>query len=253
MADTANKPNSRQRLADRYRASHPEMNMDDESTDLAGLAADELDEFDKDRAASAEMNEKMNTLFNSDERASRIFIGWANGQDPIENLIELYGEDLVDALNSPEGKEKFKAALEKWRKGKQADEEHTKQYDANIAKSASNLIAFADKYGLSDEQVSALVEKAWQIGTEISNGLYTPEILELVHKGGSYDAAVNDAREEGRVNGRNETIKRELRKSKPVSSLPPTAGDQGAISGEGAPTKQKARRIDALGGIPIRK
>lgn len=247
------KPTSRQRLASRYSASHPDVNFEDESVDIAGYAADELDALDADKKSREEFDGKMNNLFNSDPNAAKIFVGWMNGKDPVENLIELYGEDFIEALQSEEGKEKFKAALEKWRKGKDADAEHQKAYDANIAESAKNLVAFADKNGLTDDQVKALVEKAWQIGSDISEGRYTEEILNLVHKAGNYDAAVADAREEGRIEGKDENIRRELRKSKPATGLPATAGAQGAIGSEAAPEKPKTGKLDMFGGIPIKK
>lgn len=252
MAETT-KPNSRQRLADRYRASHPDLNMDDENTDIYGLASDELDSYDKDRAARADVDGKMNKLFGDNPNAAKIFIGWANGQDPVENLLELYGDDLVEALQSQEGKEKFKGALEKWRKGRQADEEHTKKYDENMAQSARNLIAFADANGLSDEQLKPIVDKAWQMGSDIAEGLYTPELLEMVYKAGNYDSAVADAREEGRVTGKNENIRRELRKSKPATNLPPTTGGQGVVGTEAAPAKQKKNTLPMFGNIPVGK
>lgn len=245
-------PSSRDRLTDRYRKSRPDLDWDTEGVDndIDALAADELDAYDKDKEARSAMDEKMNKLFEN-ESASRIFVDWANGKDPIENLIEYFGEDLLDALQSEEGKEKFKTALEKWRTGKTADEEHTKSYDVNLEQSAKNLVAFADKHGLDDEKVSELAEKVHTLASDVLEGLYSEEILEMALKSSNYDKDVEDAREEGRVTGKNENIVRELRKSKPANNLPPTAGSQAAVSGEST-KKPRSRKLDMFGGIEVK-
>ena len=253
-SDEKKKPSSRDRMKERYRKSRTDVNWDDESADidLEGMAMDELESFDKDRAARADMDAKMNKLFGSDSRASKIFVDWANGRDPIENLLETYGDDFTEALQSAEGKEKFKTALENWRKGKAAEAEHQKSYDSNIEESSRNLVSFADKHGLSDDAVKSIVEKAHQLASDALEGKYSEEILEMVYKAGKYDKAVEEAREEGRVNGKNETIERELRKSKPKTNLPPTAGGQEAIATQPNPQKPSKGSLSMFGGIPIK-
>ncbi len=251
----AKKPSSKDRLSARYRKSRPDLNWDDESVDndIYGLAADELDAFDSDRKSREDIDEKMNRLFGSDSRASKIFVDWAHGKDPIENLLETYGDDFIEALQSKEGKERFKESLKKWRESKVAGEEHAKLYDSNIAETAKTLIAFADKNKLSDEQVKGIVDKAHQLTADAFDGKYSEELLEMIYKAGKYDQDVNDAREEGRINGRNETIKRELRESKPKTNLPPTSGGQNATMQQEGHRNPQKRRIDFLGGIDVKK
>lgn len=249
---TEKKPTSRDRLAGRYRKAHPESNYADDA-DFEGMAADELDSFDKDRAARADLDKKMNDLFGSDSRAAKIFVDWANGKDPIENLLEAYGDDFVEALQSPEGKEKFKQALEKWRTGKKADAEHQKAYDKNIDESARTLIKFADSKGIDDDTVRSLVEKAHALANEVADGKFSEEFLDMLYKAGNYDKAVSEAREEGRVNGKNESIKRELRKSKPSNGLPTPAGSQDGRENDNVVAKPSKGNLSMFGGIPVKR
>lgn len=248
------KISSLDRLKNRYKAKNPDLDFDTEgAVDINGMAADELDQFDADNAARKDFDDKMNTLWGSDSRASKIFIGWANGEDPIVNLLEMYGDDFTEALQSEEGKAKFKEALEKWRKGKEADKAHKAAYDANIAQTAKNMIDFADSHGISDEEVSELVKTGHKYCAEMADGLYSPELLDMLYKAGNYEGAVNDAREEGRVAGKNENIERELRQSQSPTGLPPTAGSQNAVGGESAPMKPRTGKLDMFGGIPVSK
>ena len=247
-------PTSRERLTDRYRKNRPDLNWEGEAdNDIDALAADELETFDRERAERQDLDDKMNGLFDSNPNASKIFIGWANGKDPVENLIEIYGDDFVEALQSEEGKEKFQKALEAWRKGKEAEAEHQAAYDANIAESAKNLVAFADSHDLTDEQVNELVEKVHKIGTDVCDGLYTPEVLEMVYKAEGFEKAVDDAREEGRIEGKNEKIRRELRDNKPATGLPPTAGGQGMIGAEAVPERPAKGKLQMFGNIDVKR
>lgn len=244
------KPNSRVRLMNRYRASRPDINWDEagDEYDVDGLAADELEAFDADRKANKEANDKMNELFGKDETAARLFLDWSNGQDPVEKYIEHFGDDFIEALQSEEGKAKYKEALNKWRTGKQAEAEHQKLYDKNIDESARTLIEFADENNLNDEQLKGIVEKAFEIGSNIVDGLYSKDVLEMILKANNYDTAVSDAREEGRVEGKSENIRRELRESKPATGLPPTVGGQNAVTTE-TMQKPKKGKIAMFGGI----
>lgn len=246
---------SRDRLKNRYMQRNPDLDFETEgAVDLDAMAADELDQFDSDNNARREFDDKMNKLWGSDSRASKIFVGWANGEDPIENLLEMYGQDFLDALQSPEGKEKFKEALKKWRTGKDAEAEHQKVYDSNIQQTAKNLIDFADKHGLDDDAVKSLCEKAHEFGASVLDGLYTPEILEMVYKAGNYEKDMETAREEGRVAGKDENIVRELRTSgKTPTGLPRTGGTQNATSSEATAAKPKQSSFSPLGGIPIKR
>lgn len=246
------KPTSRDRLAGRYRKASPDSNYGDDA-DFEGMAADELEAFDKDRAARADMDKRMNDLFGSDSRAAKIFVDWANGRDPIENLLEAYGDDFLEALQSPEGKDKFKQALERWRTGKKADEEHRAAYDKNIDESARVLIKFADSKGIDDDTLRGLVEKAHSLANEVADGKFSEEFLEMLYKAGNYDKAVSEAREEGRVTGKNENIRKEIRRSKPSNGLPVPAGAQDGRESDAMTGKPSKGNLSMFGGIPVQR
>ena len=249
-----NKPSSKERLINRYKAQKPELNWDNEDdNDVDEMAADELDAFDKGMKAYKERDEKLNDLFNKEPRSARIFVEWANGKDPIENLIETFGDDFTEALQSPEGKEKFKTALENWRTGKKAEEEHKKVYDKNIEETVQTIVSFANEKGIDEEEMDKIILKAHQLGSDVLDGKYSPELLEMIYRAGDYDRAVAEAKEEGRITGKNEKIKNELRTSQSKTGLPPTVGDQNDVMGEPQKGKEPVGRIDMLGGIPVRR
>lgn len=248
------KPSSRERLISRYKSKKPELNWDDDNdNDVDGMAADELDAYDKDMEAYKTRDKELNDLFEKEPRTAKIIAEWAHGKDPIENLIETFGDDFTEAIQSPEGKEKFKIALEKWRTGKNAEEEHKKVYDKNIAETAQTIVSFADEKGIDDDKMNEIVLKAHQLGSDVLDGKYSTELLEMIYRAGDYDRAVAEAKEEGRITGKNEKIKNELRTSQSKTGLPPTVGDQNDVMGEGEKTKPNVGKIDMFGGIPVKK
>lgn len=252
--NTTQVPDSKERLTSRYKESRPDLNWDGSvDNDVFGLAADELSKYDEDRKKRQEVDEKMNTLFKSNPRASRIFVDWSKGKDPIENLVEMYGDDFVAALQSPEGKDKFKQALEKWRKGKDAEEAHQKAYDENINNTARVLIEFADKNNLTDEQMKGIIEQAYAFASDAMEGKYSPEFLTVVMKAGNFDRAVEDARNEGRIDGRNEKIEAKLRQSKNPTGMPNTAGGQDVSTTQQKQKKANTGSLPMFGGIPIKR
>ena len=255
MAKVKVKPDSQTRLMDRYRKSRPEMEWDNEETevDVDEMAADELERYDSERAKDKEANDRLSKMLATDNAAAAIFVDWSKGKDPIESFIEQLGDDLIESIQSEGGKEKFKEALNKWRKGKNAEIEHKKVYDSNIQQTAQNLIAFADSKGISDEEVTSLVDKVWQFGSNVADGLFTPEMLEMVYKANNYEDDMKNARREGFVDGKNENIAWNLRKSKPATGLPPTAGGQNAVTVESKPERPREGNISMFGGIPIRR
>ena len=211
---------------------YPDKVFDGENAtdDLDELVASELEANASELEASSANNKKMVDLFNKSPREARFRLRLATEQDanPISILVEMYGPDLLDAMQSEEGKALISEASAKYLEVKATEEAGEAERMANYEKSVQDIAAFAQEKGLTDEQAVAVFEKINQIGFDVIEGKYTREAMQMAYDAMNFESAVQSARKEGERDGRNAKIEERLAKvNKPVD-MPPAVGGQGA-------------------------
>lgn len=243
MAETEKVTRPMDRLRNRYAAKYPDREYSGENAEDA-LVADvlaELEDFDA-RAGEFEegraQSQKMVDLFNRDPRSSRYLLALASGEgNPIDYLLDIYGPDLLEALQSEEGRAKIVESNNKWLEKKASEESTMQGRMDNYEKSISDLAAFASEKGLTDEQAVGIFEKVNQIGFDAIEGIYTRESFEMAYNAMNYAGDVEKARKEGERDGRNERIEEKLKKVTKPADMPPTLSGQGAGVAEAKPKK----------------
>lgn len=248
---------SRSKLRERYSKKYPDKVWEGENAEtdesLYDYAADELGELDSEMEQRRAMDEKAENLFNNDRRGARMYMRVLDGEDPAIVMTEEYGQEFIDALESEEGKEKFKTAIDKWKENEAKDKVSQEEFDANLGHTVDAMKSFADKNNLDDEQVGEILSTLFGWLDNAVKGNITEDMLEAVSKANGYDMAVAEAREEGVINGRNEKIREKLKtdKSSPTN-LPPTVGSKSESESENV-GKSKTGTLSMFGGIPVRK
>jgi hypothetical protein len=244
MAETEKVTRPMDKLRDRYVSRNPDKNYSGENAEDA-LVADILAELEGYDARLAEFEEgraqsqKMVDLFNRDPRSSRYLLALASGEgNPIDYLLDIYGPDLLDALQSEEGRAKIVESNNKWLEKKAAEESTMQGRMDNYEKSISELASFAAEKGLTDEQAVGIFEKVNQIGFDAIEGIYTRESFEMAYDAMNYAGDVEKARKEGERDGRNERIEEKLKKVTKPADMPPTLSGQGVGVAEAKPKKQ---------------
>lgn len=229
---------SKDRLFERYSQRDPEFNSDVENASdvLLDKIVAELESFDAELEGFRNNDKKIRELFNKEPKSARFLTSWATGGgDPITYLLDIFGPDIMDALQSEEGKAKIAESHAKWIERKTAEEQGEEGRMTNYAQSISDLVAFAEENKLSDEQAVKIFEKANQIAEEAMEGKYTRETFEMIHKAVNHDGNVQKAREEGERDGRNAKIEERLGKVQKRTEMPPSLGGQGAAMPEPKP------------------
>lgn len=244
MTNTKEVTNPWGRLRERYAAKNPGKEYGNEGADDA-LVADILSDLDEYDARLAEFEEsqaqskKMVDLFNRDPKSTKYMLAIASGEgNPLDYLLDIYGPDLLDALQSEEGRAKIVESNNKWLEKKSAEESTMQTRMDNYAKSIDDLVAFASEKGLSDEQAMQVFEKVNQIGFDAIEGLYSRESYEMAYNAMNYANDVSKARMEGERDGRNARIEEKLKKVAKPADMPPTVGGQGAAVAETKPRKE---------------
>ena len=254
MAETDNKAVRKggDRLRERFSKSFPDRKFEGETADddIMGTAADELDRYEGENTRYRQAAEKFDTLFGQDDRMASLVRAAAEGQDPLEFLLENFGDDFMEALQSDEGKAKFEKAREKWLKNKADDEAFQQQGTANLQASIDALHSFADAHNLDDDAAVDLFMKVHSFVEQGLDGIYTEEMYQAAYNAGNYDRDVEVARREGEVTGRNANIRRKLMENETAGGAVPTLGGKNVAAEENAP-EPKPASIGLFGDVPI--
>ena len=222
----------RDRYKDYMSQKYPDKVFDGDNAtdDLDELVASELEANASELEASRANNKKLVDLMNKDPRHARYIMRMMTeeGANPLSVMMEIYGPDLMDALQSEEGKEMMSKATEKYLEVKASEEAGEAERMQNYEQSVKDIAAFADEKGLNDEQAVAVFEKINQIGFDVIEGRYTREAMQMAYDAMNFSSAVENARKEGERDGKNAKIQERLAKvSKPIE-MPPAVGGQGA-------------------------
>ena len=244
MAETQKERKNRARIVERYKSRQPDRDWDDEnaSEDLAGFAADELEQFDKD-------NQVLRDLYTKDVRFAGLMNHVVHGGEMMDYLLDHYGSDLRTALDAEDGKEKLAACRKKEDEEAARRKKDDEEYDANGPESERAFEAIKEEFGLSDEELGEIYGSLKKIARDVAYNKFDADVMRRYIKGGRYDADVAGAREEGHIAGKNARARRELREStgrKPGEM--PTPEGSGAIARE---VKPKAKKATGMFGITV--
>lgn len=173
-------------------------------------------------------------------------MGMASGGDPITYLLDIFGPELMDAMQSEEGKAKIAESHAKWAERKAAEEAGESTRIANFEQSINDLVAFADEKGMSDEEAIGMLEKLNQLSDDALEGKYSRESFDMVYKAMSYDGDIQKARTEGERDGRNAKIEERLAKVNKAPEMPPSLSGQGGAVKEPTPKTSGDPMLDAM-------
>ena len=194
----------RGRVSQRY----PDLDMDDEDAyyDQMGGMMDDYEGYEKSAGA---LRESM-----SNSPAMLEMIVAARNQDdfdPIVWLTRQKGLDLRSLLDDPEYTDKLAQAHSEYLADEAKGREVQDEMKSNMPQTLEATRSALEAAGMGD-QYEEVVGKIFQLADDISHGKWDPEIAVTLAKGGGYDNAVDQAREEGTAQGRNTKVNDSLRK-----------------------------------------
>lgn len=240
---------------ERMKGRYPDMDFSDEEN-LYGKLSDEYDEFDK----SNEEKRSLAELFFKDPRSANFLMVMRKGGNPMEFLIEQYGDDFREALDDPEKAKELSQAFAKYAEKQAKNKELQDAAEANMQNMLLELDAAQTEGKFTDEDARKAYEYLYADGglldRIITNEIHKDDWMMLM-KAANYDAMqadaekrVNEAREEGEIAGRNEQIDMNKKKRTKVESMPSNLTANG---GTEKTEKPKDKFLETLDGITRRK
>ena len=222
----------------RFGERFPDVEQGDEEG-FYGKLSEEFDKFDESRKAQQELGE----LLGRDPRSANFLMVMRKGGNPMEFLIEQYGDEFREALADEEKAKEFATAFSKYAERQAKNRELQAKAESNMQAMLDALDGAQAEGGFSDEEAAHAYEylygESGLLERLITNEIGKDDWLMLM-KAGKYDAMqadaearVAEARTEGEIAGRNANIDLQKRKRTKVEGMP---GNLPA-SGGGNPSK----------------
>lgn len=230
---------------ERFGQRYPDIQADDEEA-FYGKLRDEFDRIDRSDAAQRELGE----LLANDPRSAGFLMVMRKGGNPMEYLIEQYGDDFREALNDEEKAKEFSEAFSKYAEKQAKNKELQAQAEANMQKMLDDLDAAKTEGNFTDEDASKAYAYLYGDGglldRIITNDINRDDWM-LLMKAANYDVMKKDAdmrvaeaREEGEITGRNANIDTQKRKRTKAETMP------GDMNASGKPNEIGARKDPML-------
>lgn len=232
----------RDTFRERFGQRFPDVNAEDEEAYYGALNG----EFDR-MEASDKAQRELGEVLARDPRSSGFLMVLKNGGNPMEYLIEQYGDDFREALNDEVKAKEFAAAFAKNVENRAKAEELKAQANANMEAMVEALDAAQADGSFADEDAMKAFEYLYADGGLLDRILVNDikkEDWMMLMKAAKYDdmvkeneVAVANAREEGEVAGRNANIDIQKKKQTKAKSIPGNVPSNGSV--KTAPKKDK--------------
>ena len=227
----------RELLTERLKSRFPDKDFSDDEM-LFGQISDDYDESDKSLADYREREKAFSDMFTSDPRSAQFMSDWRSGEDPEVALIRRHGKDnLLDAINDPEKLEKIAEANKEFVERVAKQKELEEMYQANLAESIKALEAMPQTHGITDDDVDNAMAFLLGIIRDGIIGKFAPDTIIMALKAINHDADVENANQEGLIQGKNTKIEEKLRKPKSGDGTTPLG------SANSAPSQRRAYSI----------
>lgn len=225
---------------ERFGKRFPDVQADDEEAYYGALNG-EFDRIDKSDAAQKELGE----VLAHDPRSAGFLMVMKNGGNPVEYLIEQYGDEFRQALNDEDKAKEFSAAFAKYA-DRQADSERLRaEAESNMQKMVDALDEAQKDGSFTDEDAVKAFEYLYADGGLFERILVNDVRKEdwmMLMKADNYDrmkqegeVRAEEARHEGEVAGRNANIDLQKKKRTQAKQMPAGVPSTGSVK----PAKQK--------------
>lgn len=225
----------------RLKKRHPDGNFADDDS-IFGTIDDDYGEAERNAQKMQEYEKNasaMVDMFYKNPRLAAFFNACKDGQDPIDFMIEHFGDDFRDALESEDGKARYGEKYQKWLDRVASEKKFEEESANNLDKTFETLDQFQQQHGLSDEQAADVFNKVHEIIVDGLMNIVKPETFEMALKAMNYDNDVKQAGDEGEIRGRNAKIEDKLRRKEAPADIPPTLGTAAGGSVEPKPKNHK--------------
>ena len=234
MSENTRVKDNKERYTERLKKKYPDRNFDDDEA-LFGQVNDDYDFYDAELENYRANEKALADMFMSDPKSAAFFTRWSKGGDPVEVLIELYGDDFRAALDDPEKLKGIIDANKKFAEKVAKEKEYEDTYNQNLEETKRNIDIVKSQEGLTDDEIDNVMEFLLGVMTDGIMGKFSVETITMGLKAINHDDDVAMADREGEVRGRNEKIVEKIKRSEQGDGIT-------NLSGAGAPIPMEKKK-----------
>lgn len=227
----------------------PDISAEDEEA-FYGKLNDEFDRIDRSDKAQQELGE----LLVKDPRSAGFLMVLRKGGNPMEFLIEQYGDDFREALEDEEKAKELSVAFSKYAEKQAKNKELQEKAESNMQKMLDDLDSAQKGGNFTDEDATKAYEYLYGEGglldRIITNEISTDDWTMLM-KAANYDAMqadakakIEEAKIEGEITGRNANIDEKKKRRSKVESMPSAISPNGKEKPSSEPENGMLKFLD---------
>ena len=243
MAENMTIKSNRDKYVERVKSKYPDRDWADDEA-LWGQANEDYDGYDKELSEYKAHEKTFSDMFTKDPRSAAFLSKWRKGGDPVVALVEMYGDDFMDALQDPDKQEALAEASKEFAERVAKEKEFEEQYQKNISETLSMLNDMQQEEGLSDDDIDGAMEFLVGIMKDGILGKFTRESVTMAMNAINHDGDVAVAEREGEVRGRNARIEEKLRRGRRGDGTAVLDGRNGGGGGRDIPDLGALNRYD---------
>ena len=233
------KPMGRAAIMEMYKAANPDAQDEINDESLLGFAHDKYSEIDGKYndlngantrlaelvAKDPKLGAVLSMMVGDEQKSFPYAAGRVYGREP----FELDGDELEEFEKG------YQENLAQLAESRAAQEEASK----NIEEYKKNLTKYGKDNGLDENQLSELNDKIYEFADNMLMGIIPIALIDVIHKGISYDRDVQEAADTGFVEGKNQTVEAKMKKKTEAPSVPDLGNSTGAGSKKKLPSPKK--------------
>ena len=196
-------PRGRAAAMQRWQEANEGAEGDPEDDDLFDYALGQADEIKGKYDSQNEVNAALAERIAQDPKIGGFIAGVMEGKNPAYVLAKLYGNDFME---DDEAMEAMNEGYAEYLEGVNQTKAQGEKAQENFLESMQKVDAYAEANGLGEEAVEELRMQLVQGADDMLNGIFSDSFIELVAKGLSHDADVQEAADTGFVEGKNEKV-----------------------------------------------
>lgn len=233
--ETDDAPKIANLMPENLREAFPDKDFDNEDDVNEVLDAlledrDALGETKKTLESERESQQKLYDVLDNSDETVQLLRQMANGKDFFEALSSIVDIEARLSEMKEDDPEKYKQVLKEQakREARLEQEEQQRQkleqdYADNESASQENITTFQKEKEFDNTQKEEFLGSINKHFANIVHGKVTPDFLQVMYRGLQYEKDVEQAKEKGKIEGKNEKINAE-RQKKMGDGLPITRG-----------------------------
>lgn len=202
---SATEPMPKEVFFERIRTGFPDGNFDDEQ-EYYRRAMEMMESAEAGNKKYNDFTDKLMRRYKDDPEEVAILMDYVEGMPLIEAIIKHKGEEALTMKEGDEGWEGYQQAVQSRKADRERYMSLMEEVKGNLASTVQTFNEWADELGLDDDKRA----KIWEIANgdleNMSRGKFTREILDRYRTALDHDSDVEGAYEQGKAEGRNETI-----------------------------------------------